>query len=319
MYSPRVWWSIKSHLNWTLTASCRNSLNSNLCALIPFQPSRSRTLSIDTVCGLQMLTTSKDRFDTIQREAPGEFKNNLIHVTKYQAGSKCKVCSLSMILSRWSQFQFFPSWQWTFIQFWIYCLWLSVGVAFPDMDSGEVDMAKGSAMGASGNPLPPVRCACHWRVAEGLHLRKACRNEAARQGREGIEDLRDEHGEKGCACMPRRGPRPRPGGVDSPRGGCHRCRPHWCCVGRGDATWICCNRLSSVYSSSSLKVTDWWFSLEWSHEVRGDECVYNHPSPSSNSIVVDNTRRTAEGLLKDICSFPSISILYNRIGHFHWI
>lgn len=47
---------------------------------------------------VMMLTTSKDRFDTIQREAPGEFKNNLIHVTKYQAGSKCK----TWIVGKWT-------------------------------------------------------------------------------------------------------------------------------------------------------------------------------------------------------------------------
>lgn len=40
---------------------------------------------------MQMLTTSKERFDAIQREAPAEFKNNLVQVTKYQAGKNCKV------------------------------------------------------------------------------------------------------------------------------------------------------------------------------------------------------------------------------------
>ncbi|KAG0564726.1 hypothetical protein KC19_8G134500 [Ceratodon purpureus] len=38
-----------------------------------------------------MLTTSKERFETIQKEAPAKFKNNLIQVTKYQAGQNCKV------------------------------------------------------------------------------------------------------------------------------------------------------------------------------------------------------------------------------------
>jgi len=40
---------------------------------------------------LQMLTTSKERFESIKKEAPPEFKNNLIQVTKYQAGQDCKV------------------------------------------------------------------------------------------------------------------------------------------------------------------------------------------------------------------------------------
>lgn len=38
-----------------------------------------------------MLTASKERFDAIQREAPSEYKSNLIQVTKYQAGKNCKV------------------------------------------------------------------------------------------------------------------------------------------------------------------------------------------------------------------------------------
>lgn len=40
---------------------------------------------------MQMLTTSTERFDAIQREAPADCRNNLIHVTKYQAGKNCKV------------------------------------------------------------------------------------------------------------------------------------------------------------------------------------------------------------------------------------
>ena len=38
-----------------------------------------------------MLTASKERFDGIQREAPSEYRKNLIQVTKYQAGKNCKV------------------------------------------------------------------------------------------------------------------------------------------------------------------------------------------------------------------------------------
>ncbi len=40
---------------------------------------------------MQMLTHSKERFETIQKEAAPEFKNNLIQVIKYQAGQNCKV------------------------------------------------------------------------------------------------------------------------------------------------------------------------------------------------------------------------------------
>lgn len=43
------------------------------------------------VCGVQMLTSSVERFQSIQKEAPAKFKNNLIQVTKYQAGQNCKV------------------------------------------------------------------------------------------------------------------------------------------------------------------------------------------------------------------------------------
>lgn len=45
------------------------------------------------VC-VQMLTLSNDRFESIKKEAPAEFKHNLIQVTKYQAGQNCKVHAL---------------------------------------------------------------------------------------------------------------------------------------------------------------------------------------------------------------------------------
>lgn len=40
---------------------------------------------------LQMLTLSADRFQRIQKEAPQEFQNYLVQVTKYQAAQHCKV------------------------------------------------------------------------------------------------------------------------------------------------------------------------------------------------------------------------------------
>lgn len=45
-----------------------------------------------------MLTTSTERFDAIQREAPADCRNNLIHVTKYQAGKNCK----TWIVGKWT-------------------------------------------------------------------------------------------------------------------------------------------------------------------------------------------------------------------------
>ena len=40
---------------------------------------------------LQMLTVSIERFQAIQREAPVEFQQYLVHVTKYQDAGDCKV------------------------------------------------------------------------------------------------------------------------------------------------------------------------------------------------------------------------------------
>ncbi|KAG0623686.1 hypothetical protein M758_3G193600 [Ceratodon purpureus] len=45
-----------------------------------------------------MLTNSKERFDAIQREAPSEYRKNLIQVTKYQAGRNCK----TWIVGKWT-------------------------------------------------------------------------------------------------------------------------------------------------------------------------------------------------------------------------
>jgi hypothetical protein len=45
-----------------------------------------------------MLTTSKERFDAIQREAPSEYRSNLVQVTKYQAGKNCK----TWIVGKWT-------------------------------------------------------------------------------------------------------------------------------------------------------------------------------------------------------------------------
>jgi len=39
----------------------------------------------------QMLTLSTERFLKIQREAPSEFQQYLVQVTKYQAAQGCKV------------------------------------------------------------------------------------------------------------------------------------------------------------------------------------------------------------------------------------
>lgn len=57
----------------------------------------------------QMLTLSKERFTKIQKEAPLEFQNYFVQVTKYQAAQHCKVIS-SFIVSiqtvfahRWNQ------------------------------------------------------------------------------------------------------------------------------------------------------------------------------------------------------------------------
>jgi hypothetical protein len=38
-----------------------------------------------------MLTLSTERFMNIQREAPAEFQQYLVQVTKYQAAQNCKV------------------------------------------------------------------------------------------------------------------------------------------------------------------------------------------------------------------------------------
>ena len=39
----------------------------------------------------QMLTLSTERFLKIQKEAPSEFQQFLVQVTKYQAAQSCKV------------------------------------------------------------------------------------------------------------------------------------------------------------------------------------------------------------------------------------
>ncbi|KAG0556124.1 hypothetical protein KC19_11G028000 [Ceratodon purpureus] len=45
-----------------------------------------------------MLTSSNERFESIQREASPEFRKNLIRVTKYQAGKHCK----TWIVGKWT-------------------------------------------------------------------------------------------------------------------------------------------------------------------------------------------------------------------------
>lgn len=52
-----------------------------------------------------MLTLSSERFQKIQKEAPPEFQNYLVQVTKYQAAQNCKVsmCKIRNSLCGYTQ------------------------------------------------------------------------------------------------------------------------------------------------------------------------------------------------------------------------
>ncbi|KAH7287319.1 hypothetical protein KP509_32G049600 [Ceratopteris richardii] len=55
-----------------------------------------------------MLTESRKRFEAIFAEAPSNVRNNLVHVTKHQAGKNCKTWILGKWLTYWEQ-MFAPS------------------------------------------------------------------------------------------------------------------------------------------------------------------------------------------------------------------
>lgn len=47
---------------------------------------------------LKMLTTSRDRFEAIQAELPAHQRDNMVQVTKYQAGQTCK----TWVMGKWA-------------------------------------------------------------------------------------------------------------------------------------------------------------------------------------------------------------------------
>jgi hypothetical protein len=50
-------------------------------------------LTNNSIWRVQMLTSSRERYESIAKEVPQELRQYLIHVTKYQAGKNCKVAT----------------------------------------------------------------------------------------------------------------------------------------------------------------------------------------------------------------------------------
>lgn len=129
-----------------------------------------------------------------------------------------------------------------------------------DMDSRQVDMGQGPAVGTARHPLPPVCGAPRHPSPQRLHLRPAGRNAPAQNCHQRHAHLRDQHGTVRCACMPCRRPHPRPRRLDAPRSRFHRRATHWRCLGSCHAPWLFTHRLINKTPShckeSYIVVTD---------------------------------------------------------------
>lgn len=118
----------------------------------------------------QMLTPSGERFQAILKEAPAEYQQYLVHVTKYQAAQHCKVGSKQQMI-----YWLFEVYQCVFTRSFMFSMFCNL-----DVDRRQVAVADGAEVGPSGHSFSPIRRPADLQLQEGLHLRKPRCDEIAR-------------------------------------------------------------------------------------------------------------------------------------------
>lgn len=110
-----------------------------------------------------MLTLSTERFIKIQKEAPEEYRQYLVQVTKSQSGQNCKVFYLFKQSSVYN------------IYTWFYFIFIKITnnkKYITGMDCWKMVVATWADVGPAWHTLPSVCCTTHHQLSTWLHLRE---------------------------------------------------------------------------------------------------------------------------------------------------